>query len=109
MKMSWNRPRFIPILASQVVARLRKVDALFRFAKVSSSDPAFRMLDSKRPRVFTRVPAPLLSSPLLAQYFSNRSLVCKPSHHSQQTRSIDFDDLDRKKSTGRAEHLHGVS
>lgn len=85
MKRSWKRPRFIPITGggsltkSGCAARLRKSSCPPRLGISNAGLEASRF---HAPRLLPR-------------------LVCKPSHHSQQMRSIDFDDLDRKKSTGR--------
>lgn len=101
---SWKRPRFIRIrqVERSGEVRLRKVRCAVCLRKsLSPSSLAFRMLDSKR-RVFTRVTSPLSPPPVppVIRPFSIFKLLA--SHHSQQqTRSIDFDDLDRKKSTGR--------
>lgn len=102
---SWKRPRFIRIrqVERSGEVRLRKVRCAVCLRKsLSPSSLAFRMLDSKR-RVFTRVTSPLSPPPPVPPVIRPFSIFkLLASHHSQQqTRSIDFDDLDRKKSTGR--------
>lgn len=102
---SWKRPRFIRIrqVERSGEVRLRKVRCAVCLRKsLVPLELAFRMLDSKR-RVFTRVTSPLPPPPPVPPVIRPFSIFkLLASHHSQQqTRSIDFDDLDRKKSTGR--------
>lgn len=76
----------------RVEVRLRKVDARLVLRKFSPSHFECRT----RSVAFSRA-SPL---PPPVQYFQT-ARVCNLATSSQQMRSIDFDDLDRKKNTGR--------
>lgn len=101
---SWKRPRFIRIrqVERSGEVRLRKVRCAVCLRKfLSPSSWHFecwtRSVAFSRASLLLSLPPPV---PPVIRPFSIFKLLA--SHHSQQqTRSIDFDDLDRKKSTGR--------